>query len=320
MITHLTIKIADIDVALSPMRQEDLHGLNMLSLMRFSYYHGVFNDKEMCFLLPKDNTELTPTRCRSYADRIGEALDMPVVFILQPTQYINRKRLIEQGVYFVVSNKYAFLPMLFLNSLKKEKKHKKGTILSPTAQYILLYYLQSQIDPVCTIKNFLEVVPFSYQSIGRALVDLENFGLCKSEIIPNVEKRISFIDDKRSLWNGALKYMRNPVKRVVYTDDSLSVATTVISGLPALSHYSHLNPERRPTVAIYDKDYNKSFKDIQNIYEDEGNTRIEVWIYPPEMFQSSGYVDKLSLYLSMQDIHDARVEKELEIIIEKMPW
>lgn len=320
MITHLTIKISDIDVELSPMRQEYLHGLNMLSLMRFSYYHGVFNDKEMCFLLPKENTELTPSRCRSHADRIGEALDMPVVFILQPTQYINRKRLIEQEVYFVISNKYAFLPMLFLNSLKRTRKHKKGTTLSPAAQYILLYYLQSQIGPVCTIKDFLKVVPFSYQSIGRALMNLENFGLCRSEIIPNIEKRISFINDKRSLWVSALKYMRNPVKRVAYTDDALPVATTIISGLTALSHYSHLNPERRQTVAIYDKDYGKIFKDIPNIYEDEGNTRIEGWIYPPEMFPSSGYVDRLSLYLSLQAIPDARVEKELEIIIEKMPW
>lgn len=320
MRTDLIIKIADLDVALSPMSSQELHGLNMLSLMRFTYYRGVFNGKEMCFLMPKDNTKLTPSYCRNYADRIGETLGMPVVFILQDAQYINRKRLIEQGVYFVVSPKYAFLPMLFLNTLQREKKHRKRTVLSPAAQYILLYYLQSQIGPVCTIKDFLEVVPYSYQSIGRALVDLENFGLCRSEIIPNVEKRISFIDDKRLLWNGALKYMRSPVKQVVYTDDALPVATTVISGVTALSHYSHLNPEHGKTVAIYDRDYNKICKDIQNIYEDEGDTRIEVWIYPPEMFPSSGYVDKLSLYLSLRNIPDARVEKELEIIIEKMPW
>ena len=316
----LTIKIAGIDVELFLMNHDDLRGLNMLSIMRFSYYRGVFSGEQMCFLLPKDNTELTPSHCRRYADRIGEVLGMPVVFILQTAQYVNRRRLIEQGVYFVVSDKYAFLPMLLLNTLEREKKRKRNTMLSPAAQYILLYYLQSQIGPVCTIKDFLEVVPFSYQSIGRALVDLENLGLCRSEIIPNVEKRISFIDDKRALWNDGLKYMRNPIKLVVYTDDVLPAAPTAISGINALSHYSHLNPERRHTVAIYDKDYNKSYKDIRNIYEDEGNTRIEVWIYPPEMFPSSGYVDKLSLYLSMRDIHDARVEKELEILIEKMIW
>lgn len=320
MIMDLAIKIAGIEVELSPMNQEDLRGLNMLSIMRFSYYRGVFSGETMCFLLPKDNTELTPSQCSRYAERIGEVLRLPVVFVLQTAQYINRKRLIEQGVYFVVSNKYAFLPMLLLNSLEKEKKRKKEAVLSPAAQYILLYYLQSQLGPVCTIRDFQKVVPFSYQSIGRALVDMENFGLCRSEIIPNVEKRISFIEDKRALWNGGLKYMRSPIKRVVYTDGELPAATTVISGINALSHYSHLNPERRQTVAIYDKDYNKSFKDIQGIYEDEGNTRIEVWIYPPEMFPSSGYVDQLSLYLSMQNIHDARVEKELEIIIEKMQW
>lgn len=320
VIMGLVIKIAGIDVELSPMNQEDLRGLNMLSIMRFSYYRGKFNEETMCFLLPKDNTELTPSQCRKYAERIGEALGLPIVFILQTVLYVNRKRLIEQGVYFVVSNKYAFLPTLLVSSLEREKKRKRGSVLSPAAQYILLYYLQSQMGSICTIRDFLKVVPFSYQSIGRALVDLENFGLCKSEVIPNVEKRISFIEDKKELWNKGLEYMRTPIKRVVYVDGELPVATTVISGINALSHYSHLNPERRKTVAIYDKDYNKSFKDIQDIYEDEGDTRIEIWIYPPGMFPSSGYVDKLSLYLSMQNIHDARVEKELEIIIEKMLW
>lgn len=314
-----SIKIADIDVALIPLNQAELRGLNMMSIMRFTFYRGTFSGETMCFLLPKDNTELTPTHCRRYADRIGEALGMPVVFILQTAQYVNRKRLIEQGVYFVVSNKYAFLPMLLLNSLEKEKKRKRGSVLSPAAQYILLYYLQSQMKPVCTIKDFQGVVPFSYQSIGRALVDLEGFGLCRSEMIPNVEKRILFIDDKRALWEAGLKYMRSPIKRVVYTDEELPSVKMAISGINALSHYSHLNPERRQTLAIYEKDYNESIKDIQ-LFEDEGNTRIEVWIYPSEMFPSSGYVDKLSLYLSMQDIHDARVEKELEIIIENMLW
>lgn len=314
-----SIKIADIDVGLIPLNQAELRGVNMMSIMRFTFYRGTFSGETMCFLLPKDNTELTPTHCRRYADRIGEALGMPVVFILQTAQYVNRKRLIEQGVYFVVSNKYAFLPMLLLNSLEKEKKRKRGSVLSPAAQYILLYYLQSQMKPVCTIKDFQGVVPFSYQSIGRALVDLEGFGLCRSEMIPNVEKRILFIDDKRALWEAGLKYMRSPIKRVVYTDEELPSVKMAISGINALSHYSHLNPERRQTLAIYEKDYNESIKDIQ-LFEDEGNTRIEVWIYPSEMFPSSGYVDKLSLYLSMQDIHDARVEKELEIIIENMLW
>ena len=319
MIMDFSIKIADIDVELIPLNQAELRGLTMMSIMRFTYYRGTFSGETMCFLLPKDNTELTPTHCRRYADRIGEALGMPVVFILQTAQYVNRKRLIEQGVYFVVSNKYAFLPMLLLNSLEKEKKRKRGSVLSPAAQYILLYYLQSQMKPVCTIKDFQGVVPFSYQSIGRALVDLEGFGLCRSEMIPNVEKRILFIDDKRALWEAGLKYMRSPIKRVVYTDGELTSIKKAISGINALSHYSHLNPERRQTLAIYEKDYNESIKDIQ-LFEDEGNTRIEVWIYPSEMFPSSGYVDKLSLYLSMQDIHDARVEKELEIIVENMLW
>lgn len=313
------IKIAGIRVPLSPLERDNLRGLNMDTMMRFSYYMGSFNGMSMCFLSPKANTSLTPLQYRRYADRIGEALNLPIVFILDSITYLYRTRLIEQGVYFVVSDKYVFLPTLIINAQAKQKKSKRGKLLSPSAQYILLYYLQSQLDTDCTIKDFEQSVPFSYQSIGRALIDLENFDLCKSEVISNVEKRIYFPESKRELWNKAQTHMRNPVRWIYYTDDELP-QVGVTSGINALSHYSHLNPEQMQTIAISEKDFKVLIKDKLDLNEIEGNNKIEVWIYPPKMVGNYEYADKLSLYLSMQDEHDARIEKELEIIIEKMSW
>jgi hypothetical protein len=71
-------------------------------------------------------------------------------------------------------------------------------------------------------------------------------------------------------------------------------------------------------VAIWDKQFQSS-----NQYNEiEGNYRIEIWKYPTTMpCQSNGrIVDKLSLYLSMKDEPDARIEKELELLIEEMKW
>jgi hypothetical protein len=49
---------------------------------------------------------------------------------------------------------------------------------------------------------------------------------------------------------------------------------------------------------------------------------IELWKYPTTMpyLLNHDVVDKLSLYLSMKDNPDARIEKELEIMIEEMKW
>jgi hypothetical protein len=56
--------------------------------------------------------------------------------------------------------------------------------------------------------------------------------------------------------------------------------------------------------------------------EVEGLYKIEVWKYPTTMpfLSNKNVVDKLSLYLSMKDEPDARIEKELEIMIEEMKW
>jgi len=92
-----------------------------------------------------------------------------------------------------------------------------------------------------------------------------------------------------------------------------------ISGVNALSQYSHLNSEQYETRAIWDKLFNPSGAHYNEV---EGLYRIELWKYPTTMPFPTNHnvVDKLSLYLSMKDEPDARIEKEFEIMIEEMPW
>ena len=248
------IIIAGITVALTPVQRSELKGLNIDTTTRFSFYHGTFNGQPFCFASQNGTATLTPANYRRYAERVETIVGVPVVFILEAATYINRSRLIEQGVYFVVSRKYAFLPTLLVNAIEKSRRPKKNRLLSPVAQYLLLYYLQSSLHGSCTIKDFENICPYSYQSIGRGLLDLEQFGLCRSEMIPNVEKRVIFTLPRQELWGKAVPFMRSPIRWVYYTDDDLP-DNLMISGINALSHYSHLNPEERRTVAILDRDF-----------------------------------------------------------------
>ncbi|UVV58175.1 hypothetical protein NXY28_18035 [Bacteroides thetaiotaomicron] len=104
-----------------------------------------------------------------------------------------------------------------------------------------------------------------------------------------------------------------------YTDDDLP-DNLMTSGINALSHYSHLNPEERRTVAILDRDFKKMVSEGLKVDDMEGKHCIEVWIYHPRMFPDTEYVDKLSLYLSLRHDTDARVEGELEYIIKTIKW
>ncbi|MDR0750213.1 MAG: MarR family transcriptional regulator [Tannerellaceae bacterium] len=205
---------------------------------------------------------------------------------------------------------------MIANVRVKEKTHQPSG-LTPVAQYLLLYYL-SENQSEFTIRQLEAILPYNYVALARAVVNLEELQLCQTEKDDTGTKIICFEQNKRELWAKAQKYLSSPVKRIVYSD-TLPDNEFKISGINALAHYSHLNPEQSETNAIWDKDFaglSVQFNEIEGVY------KIGIWKYPPFMPYSIGskYVDKLSLYLSLKNEPDARVEKELEILIENMQW
>ncbi|MCL2650177.1 MAG: hypothetical protein FWD60_04015, partial [Candidatus Azobacteroides sp.] len=199
-----------------------------------------------------------------------------------------------------------------------KKKEHQPLGLTPVAQYLLLYYLSENLSTEFTIRQLETILPYNYVAIARAVVNLEDLQLCQMQKDDTGTKIICFEQNNRELWEKAQKYLTSPVKKIVYSD-TLPDKNLTISGINALAHYSHLNPEQYETIAVWDRDFadlSVQFNEIEGIY------KIEIWKYPPFMPCSadSKYVDKLSLYLSLKDEPDARVEKELEILIENMSW
>ena len=88
-------------------------------------------------------------------------------------------------------------------------------------------------------------------------------------------------------------------------------------GQNALAEYGMLVEANHEITAIGKKQYQaiKSKTDPQY-----GVNRIEVWKYAPEVLSESGFVDKLSLYLSMRGDEDERTQKELRLLLEEMKW
>jgi len=310
------ISILGIQTELIPFQRNKLKGLNADLLLRFAYYTAVFNNKDLCIIQPKNNEPVTPLKYRKITEQIENVTDMPVVILIESLPYWERERLISQGVYFIVSDKYAFLPSLIAN-VRVNEKVRKPSGLTPVAQYLLLYYLSKNHITEFTISQLEAILPYNYVALARDVVNLEDLQLCKTQKDDTGTKIICFEKNKRELWKKAQKYLSSPVKKIVYSDIFPDKDFT-ISGMNALANYSHLNPEQQETIAIWDKDFtclSFQFNEIEGIY------KVEIWKYPPFMSgPDSRFVDKLSLYLSLKGEPDARVEKELEILIENMSW
>lgn len=311
----IDVKVAGKPLQLVRMAKDELRGIPIDIKLRFVFWRAHFNGYEFCLLEAKKSENHASTDCLRLAKRLEELIYMPIAFLFQNLQFVERNRLIERGVYFIVSDKYAYLPFLIINT--REVVQKKAEELSAVAQYILLYHLQVGSLNGASMTELEKKLPYTYVTISRAFKALDDLQLCKITKDENRNKRIYFDDEPRDIWGQVLPYLKSPIKRVVYCDSIKGDMSLVYGSITALSHYTHLNPDEVNTFVMDIKQFKamQEKKAFENLNASEGNIRMEIWNYPPLL---QDYADPLSLYLTLKDDKDPRVEKELETMIDRL--
>lgn len=308
-------------IPLSKREVKDLKGITVGDKIGFEFFDGAFQELNLLFVRPK-NSNSTPRNCAFMADRLKKLFGLPVVFILKPGPTYERQRLVDKGVYFVMSDKYAFLPTLI--ALECVGNRKRPIRLTPVAQYLLLYHLQVTSLENMSAMPIKEKVPYSYESITLGITCLADLGLCTKINVGSKSKAIHFPLSGKALWGKAKPYLINPVEKIVYCDELRNDESFPVCGINALAKHSRLNPDSENWVAITAKEYRKlkSEEAFVNLNPFDGQVIVEVWKYPPikQIEASENCVDKLSLVLSLANDEDPRVEKEVEYLIENMKW
>ena len=161
-------------------------------------------------------------------------------------------------------------------------------------------------------EDLAKILRVSPAGITRAVKWLCAHSLAKYE--GGKYKVLNFLFDKKELWEKAFPLLASPVLRIVYTDECVSGITC---GQNALAEYGMLVETNYQITAIDKKRYQTIKPKTDPQY---GENRIEVWKYAPEILSEGGFVDKLSLYLSMRDDEDERTQKELRVLLEDMKW
>ena len=296
-----------------------LHGLNVGEKLSYEFYDGTYLGATMLFVEPKKGTP-TPKTCQLTGRRLTDLYGLPVVFILQPGPTYERVRLMDKGVYFVMSDQYAYLPMLV--AMEKSSNRSVSKILSPVAQYLLLFHLQVKSIEGMTARAIAPLVPYSYESVTLGITCLTDVGLAEKIKAGQRSKVIHFFDKGKELWDKAQAYLINPVEIRFFCDAVETSDTYSVCGINALAHYSRINPDAEKmlvlTVKVYRELNSKGAFIGQNQYD--GNYVVEVWKYPPLTADEDNYVDRLSLILSLREDNDPRVENEEEYLIDRMIW
>ena len=281
----------------------------------FELYKGQILGKNVLLAYVEDGNIITPVQTKKQLDIIQRKTGMIAILVPGHLYSYNINRLVAQKVNFAIPNKQMFIPSLLLdlkvdNTMNEESK--KDTI-TPLTQCLLLYHLETESLSGRTSYELADKLSVSYASVNRALRWLVYKGLIKLEGVKTKTVQVEL--SNRELWDKALPMLVSPIEQLYYTDAAME--GQMISGVNALASYTMLNNESSQCYAVTKKD----FKALKVAFDKQfGQNEIQVWKYNPQMLCSTGVVDKLSLYLSLKDNEDERIQIELERLINEMPW
>lgn len=308
-------------IPLQERSKAQMKGVTIGDMLAYSFFDGMYLGVPMLFAEPKGEVA-SPLNLSVTAGNLTSLFNLPAVFLLASCPAYERQRLIDKNVFFVVSEKYAHLPMLVAN--ERIRRTKKAKTLTPVAQYILLYYLQVESLEGLAARDMEGKMPYSYTSITLGITCLADLGLCEKVAEGSKRKVIHFYKAGKDLWEKAQPFLINPVEQRIYCDEFISEDSFPTCGINALAHYTWLNPDPERIIMMGTKQFRemKASGAMVRPNEFDGNVIIEAWKYPPiaKTGEKPQWVDKLSLAISLRDDDDPRVEGEVERLINEMKW
>ena len=252
-------------------------------------------------------------------DRVTEDT---VLVIPKLPSYV-RNRLVREGVPFIVPGSQMFLPMLMVDLRERfsKAKFRVQEKLSPVSQLVVIYQILRKPEaniPLAILGNRLK---YSAQAMSHAQEELQTAKLCEVRR----EGRMAFLDfalQGHALWKKAEPLLTSPVRRTQWVRWGHPRARAVLAGTSALSRMSMLAEDRVVTYAMRDRALTVELEKggiLGCEGPEESDARMESWKYDPWALAENDVADPCSLYLSLRESGDERVQNESRRLIERIP-
>lgn len=311
------------DVVIRPLKQKSMNGLPLYLSKTYIPYEMMLLDKSIVLFLRKAERSESPARIAKDAAGLQTHFEKDVAMVLDEVASWERKRLIEKQVPFIVPGRQLYLPMLLLDLRERFPKTTvaKQKYLSRAAQHTLLrQILHGDVEnhSMADVANLLGYSAMTMTKVREELVALDLCGVEKH----GRSLRIVFSMPNEQLWSTALQHMRSPVFRKHFVIGKAD-GWALLAGPSALAEKSLLQPDDRPTFAVWRKRYEGVLKDnhlVEIDAEDGSDLIVEEWYYDPRNISKTDEVDPLSLYLSLREDPDERIQIALEEMMETLIW
>ncbi len=277
------------------------------------------NNCTCVFIKPKKTLAVINT-IRKHLIAIQKNCNLPVVFELDRLTRQKRKSFIENKIPFVVADKQLYLPFMGVVLQENFDSEPTSTLnlekLLPSAQMLLFEFIYGKCKPMYlseTAKRF-ELAPMS---VLRAAKQLAELNLVKMQS----EGRLKILCCEltpQKLFEKAKPYLINPVRKTVYINKEQVDNFMFRSGLSALSMLGMLNP---PYLEVYGS--NAQIKDTaysDTLIDTEKQCVLEFWKYDTTKLSNDKHTDILSLAVCFDKDADARIQMEIENLLNEKVW
>lgn len=287
----------------------------------YDFYQVVILDSK-CILLEILNETPNVDTIEKHIKRIRELTNEEVVICYKEISRYRRRNLIQNRIPFIVEDGQMFLPFLGLSlKMTPDQADKEFKVFSTSTQLAYLYFLYHK-ETVINATDFAKEMNWTVMTASRVLNDLYNARLMTYRVGGRTgrSKEYQRVSDPEYFKRGC-EYLKSPIKKIVYVNGMPE--KSLIAGVDALAEQSMINPPKYPIRAISWGDFNK--QDIEIVKDRDAINKaklveLQIWWYNPRQFTDRKYVDSMSLYASLKDETDERIEQALEDVLRGETW
>ncbi len=286
----------------------------------YDFHEFEFLGQPCVTMVDTGNEDLSPATIRKQMDQLRDKFPGDVIYVRLGLTSDLRRRLIEQGVQFVIPGNQLYLPRFGLDLREYfRNRPSESRTLTPAAQATLLYLLLHEDVTKRTVIGLAARLGYSKMTVSRAFTELEISQLGKVEA-KGRHRYLHLADEPIVVWQAAQLQLRSPVRDRVVLEDVGHRDFGVTAGLSALSQYTMISAGSRPTYAVGASDWEEETRQSLGATGEQHGAEIELWTYDPRLLARDGLVDRLSLFLSLRESEDERVQAALSEMMESMPW
>lgn len=311
-----------IEISIFPWK--DQKKLPLFLINAFTFYEASLLNNSFLIMISKNDTELTPTTIQNHLHQVAKKWNDPCVYVSETISSYNRKRLIQHHIPFIIPNNQIYIPDFGFDLreyFKQRRIHKKH--FSPATQTVIILTLLREKNEKLTPSELAATLGYSPMTMTRVLNELETAEIGKI-IKKGKERWWIFEGNRKDLWEQTNVMLRSPIR----SRESMKLLPGTktmhlpLAGISALAEITMINSPSLPIYAIDVEEYRQPNipKGFQLSPIDEADFELEIWNYNPILFSKDGKIDPFSLYLSLRETSDERIEMALEELVENIQW